>query len=337
MELRLSICIPTYNRAELLRECLESVCGQAQSEPGVEVVVLDNASPDHTQDVIASFLERFTCVRSMRNERNLGYVGNQVKCFEQARGPYMALLCDDDLYQPGEVRAILDTVGRKEYAFVALNYFSFINDHRVVFGTDYAPLDDREFPRAYDIMNYPSVGHFSGFVFNTSLARRALEGILRRRTMEEMEKHRGIVTDVAVRSTAASLLPAYFIGRRGLAARAPATVDYDSLKHLCIDYYEYYDSVFREGVIMEADLAYRKMLVLHILPRAIVSNMPELTAETREHYHRILDSFFGDDIRYRRICRPLLYLARYRFVRVLYRIIRGLARTKKAILRKKRQ
>lgn len=337
MEIRLSICIPTYNRAALLKECLEPVCSQAQSEPGVEVVVIDNASPDTTQEVIAAFSARFSCIRSFRNDHNLGYVGNQVKCFEQARGSYMALLCDDDLYRPDEVRAILEVIAQKEYAFIALNYNSFISNPDIIFGTGYAPVDDREFSRAFDIMNYPSVGHFSGFVFNTALARRTLDAILTCHTMDEMEKHRGIVTDVAVRSTAASSLPAFFIGRRGLAARAPAVVDYDSLKHLCIDYYEYYESVFREGVITADDLAYRKKLVLAILPRAIVSNAPELMPEVREGYRLVLEKFFGDDPRYQRMCRPLFYLARFRLALLMFRALRSLARFRKTLVRKIRQ
>ncbi|HEX6608456.1 MAG TPA: glycosyltransferase, partial [Chloroflexia bacterium] len=51
-----SVVIPTYNRAELLRAALESV--QAQTAPVAEVVVVDDGSTDDTAAVVAEFADR---------------------------------------------------------------------------------------------------------------------------------------------------------------------------------------------------------------------------------------------------------------------------------------
>ena len=48
-----SICIPTYNRADMVGDAIASAL--AQTYPALEVVVVDNASTDRTPEVVASF------------------------------------------------------------------------------------------------------------------------------------------------------------------------------------------------------------------------------------------------------------------------------------------
>jgi len=57
----LSICIPTYNRAELLRTTLATITSQAafSQENEIEIIVSDNASADHTTEVVAGFIAAF--------------------------------------------------------------------------------------------------------------------------------------------------------------------------------------------------------------------------------------------------------------------------------------
>ena len=324
--MKLSICIPTYNRADLLRECLASVIPQVLNYPEVEVIVSDNASPDHTKEVVEEFRGQYPKLRAYRNSRNLGYTGNQVKCFEYASGDYLAILCDDDLYRPGLADRLLAVLEDGEYAFVALNYFSFQSDVNSPFQENFAPTKDVRFNRAFDVLNYPSVGHYSGFIFNTSLGQVALEQALSKRGWDYFEKNRGIITEVAARATAASLLPSFFIGSRLLATRMPVSVDYDTINHLCLDYYEFYRNLFDEGVITSDDLLYRQRLVLALLPRAIVVDSYRMTSlELAEITHRLAE-FFSAVPRFRYLCRPLLLLAKSAVIKQVFRAAHALKR-----------
>lgn len=66
----LTIAIPTYNRAEKLEVLLEQLTADTAYDPTrVEIVVSDNASTDHTAQVVA----RFADIRYHRNETNIGY------------------------------------------------------------------------------------------------------------------------------------------------------------------------------------------------------------------------------------------------------------------------
>ncbi len=91
-----SVCIPTYNRAKLVREAIESVL--AQSFEDFELIVCDNASEDDTESVVRSFSDKR--VRYFRNPQNLGHRENWNGCLHLARGNYIAILPDDDMMLP---------------------------------------------------------------------------------------------------------------------------------------------------------------------------------------------------------------------------------------------
>lgn len=91
-----SVCVPTYNRARFLRECLASV--QAQTFGDFELLVVDNASTDETPDLVRDVRDRR--LRYERNPENVGQIGNLNRCLELARGELVSILHDDDVYDP---------------------------------------------------------------------------------------------------------------------------------------------------------------------------------------------------------------------------------------------
>ena len=91
-----SVCIPTYNRAGLLRQAITSVLEQEFQD--FEIVVYDNASTDGTTEVVRSFSD--DRIRYFRNPRNLGHRENWRRCFRAAVGSYLAALPDDDMMLP---------------------------------------------------------------------------------------------------------------------------------------------------------------------------------------------------------------------------------------------
>ena len=60
-----SVIIPTYNRAALLRETLDSVL--QQSRPAEEILVVDDCSPDETVQVVAQYADRVRLIRKTEN------------------------------------------------------------------------------------------------------------------------------------------------------------------------------------------------------------------------------------------------------------------------------
>ncbi len=90
----LSIVIPTCNRADLLDRCLRTVVRNTGCD--FEVIVVDGASTDHTQDVLADARRVFgSQLQSIREDRREGFVRAANKGFRLARGRHLTWLNDD--------------------------------------------------------------------------------------------------------------------------------------------------------------------------------------------------------------------------------------------------
>jgi GT2 family glycosyltransferase len=99
-ETKVTIAIPTHNRSQLLKACIESVL--AQEYPNFSVIVLDNASSDDTRAVIKSFID--PRITYKRNEENIGLFRNWNRAIEINSSPYLTILQDDDLLLPGFIQ-----------------------------------------------------------------------------------------------------------------------------------------------------------------------------------------------------------------------------------------
>lgn len=119
----LSLCIPTYNRAAILKENILVILHQLEEIEGteVELIVSDNCSTDNTQEVIKLLIEAGAPIVYNRNEENLGSAGNFIKCIKMASGKYIQLLGDDDYLAPGGLKYILDCLRGKEYGLLHID------------------------------------------------------------------------------------------------------------------------------------------------------------------------------------------------------------------------
>jgi len=106
---RLSICIGTYNRAKFIGETLDSMV--AQLEPGVEIVIMDNASSDNTTEVVTQYQLRHPEIRYFRKQENTGFDRNYDEAVKYAKGEYCWLMSDDDLLSTGAIANVLSVLG----------------------------------------------------------------------------------------------------------------------------------------------------------------------------------------------------------------------------------
>ncbi|MBA3656407.1 MAG: glycosyltransferase family 2 protein [Gemmatimonadaceae bacterium] len=119
--MRLSICIPTYNRSHHLANCLESVrVSRDRAGCDVEVCVSDNASTDATEAIVRAMQERMPIVYH-RNPKNLGIPRNFLNVVEMASGEFAWLLGDDDLlmaHSLAEICALIEGHAGVDFFYV---------------------------------------------------------------------------------------------------------------------------------------------------------------------------------------------------------------------------
>jgi glycosyltransferase involved in cell wall biosynthesis len=127
----LSICIPTYNRVQYLRECLDSVLASANGIEQVEVIIVDNASTDDTPSLAARLEQSHPRIRYHRHPVNIGPENNFYASVELARGEYVWLLGDDDKLLPHAIPSALHCL-KQGYDLLISNFSVWTNDFSAV-------------------------------------------------------------------------------------------------------------------------------------------------------------------------------------------------------------
>lgn len=118
---RISVIVPTYNRAHFVAEAIESILAQTYRD--YEIVVIDDGSTDDTVSVVDRFAEHVTFLQQPHSgipavTRNTG--------LRWATGEYIAFLDSDDLFLPPRLErhvAVLDSRPALEWTYSDVVYF----------------------------------------------------------------------------------------------------------------------------------------------------------------------------------------------------------------------
>lgn len=111
---RVSVIIPTYRRAHLVRESIDSVLAQTYRD--FEVIVVDDASPDATRAVLESYGDR---IRVIYREQNGGAGAARNDGLRASSGEFIAFLDADDMYLPTRLAsAVVALDAHPEYGAV---------------------------------------------------------------------------------------------------------------------------------------------------------------------------------------------------------------------------
>lgn len=113
---RLTIAIPTYNRAYSLECRLQELIPQVRAHEGVSLCVFDDASTDATPEIIERYRSELTV--AVRGPVNLGIGGNMWRAFEAGGTGWLWTLGDDDPVASGAVATALELIAQMPDAMV---------------------------------------------------------------------------------------------------------------------------------------------------------------------------------------------------------------------------
>jgi len=123
-KIKLSFCIPTWNRANELKECLDSIIEQVvEGNYPVEIFISDNASTDGTAEVLDKYAKKYKFIRYSRNEKNLGYDLNLITAIEKSEGEYAWLFGDDDILERGALEKVQNIIEIYKPVYISTNYY----------------------------------------------------------------------------------------------------------------------------------------------------------------------------------------------------------------------
>jgi glycosyltransferase involved in cell wall biosynthesis len=93
-----SIGCAVYNGAETLKRALDSLV--LQDYPSLEIIICDDGSTDDTREICRDYAKRFTKIRYIENEENIGLTRNYNKLFNLSNGKYFLWADQDDVREP---------------------------------------------------------------------------------------------------------------------------------------------------------------------------------------------------------------------------------------------
>ena len=112
----LSIIIPSYNTADLLDRCLDSVFrGVKDAAFSWEIIVVDNASKDGTIELLN---KKYTRVHTVLNKENIGYGKANNIGIRMAIGKYILLLNSDIIVENRAIETLFSFIKRHPDCFV---------------------------------------------------------------------------------------------------------------------------------------------------------------------------------------------------------------------------
>ena len=114
----ISIIIPTFNRASMLDNSIESVRQQTFSD--WELIIVDDASTDETENVIRKHMAEDIRIRYIKHNSNIGANATRNRGIQESSGDYIAFLDDDDRWNPDKLSLQYDYF--KEHPDVGVVY-----------------------------------------------------------------------------------------------------------------------------------------------------------------------------------------------------------------------
>ncbi|MFB0583474.1 glycosyltransferase [bacterium 19CA06SA08-2] len=109
-EIKVSVCVVTYNQEKYIAECLQSLVDQVTDFP-FEIIVGEDCSTDRTREIVLEYQKKYPgIIKSLLHVKNVGLVENIVATYKQAKGKYIAHMDGDDLALPGKLQVQADVL-----------------------------------------------------------------------------------------------------------------------------------------------------------------------------------------------------------------------------------
>lgn len=142
-----SVVVASYNHARFLQRRMESLINQTY--PQLEILVIDDCSPDNSVEVLQAFA-RHPRVKLILRERNGGWVTVSNQGIEMSRGEFILFAnCDDDC-EPGMIDRLVHALQAHPSAGLAFCRSLMVDEHGTAMGDDYQVREPAFRERCWD-------------------------------------------------------------------------------------------------------------------------------------------------------------------------------------------
>lgn len=108
---KISIVIPSYNKADYIEETLKSII--SQDYPNLEVIIQDGGSDDGTLEIIKKYAKKCPAIIEWESKKDKGQTDAINKGLKKATGDILTYINADDIYEKGALRIVGEYFARK--------------------------------------------------------------------------------------------------------------------------------------------------------------------------------------------------------------------------------
>ena len=109
-----SVVMCTYNGAKYLREQLDSIV--RQTYPVLELIIQDDGSTDGTKDILDEYGAKYPNISVYYNDPPKGINGNFISCIRRAKGDYIAISDQDDIWEADKIAVQMEQIGNRMFS-----------------------------------------------------------------------------------------------------------------------------------------------------------------------------------------------------------------------------
>jgi glycosyltransferase involved in cell wall biosynthesis len=147
-----SVIIPTHNRAQFLKQAVDSVLNQTFQD--FEIIIIDDLSTDNTAELVRTFND--VRIKYFRNEVNLKCCRTRNVGIELSKGMYVTFLDDDDYFMSTHLTDIYDGIKKSNFQkALFFTYVTYLHDESgQLEKKEIPPIGESEDPLKYLFSKY---------------------------------------------------------------------------------------------------------------------------------------------------------------------------------------
>lgn len=138
---KLSFIVPLYNSAKWLEKCLYSVLNQDIPEEEMEIICVNDGSPDNSAEIAREIGKKHPCIIVLDQE-NQGPSGARNNGMRHATGKYLCFVDPDDYVEPNVYGKLVKQMEDEKLDMLRFNY--------QIVDEEYKPVEKREFEKRFD-------------------------------------------------------------------------------------------------------------------------------------------------------------------------------------------
>lgn len=149
-DIKVSVCVVTYNQENYIAECLESLVNQVTNFR-YEIIVGEDCSTDGTRAIVQSYVEKHpNLIVPLFYKENVGAVENIKQVYKKAKGKYIAHMDGDDIALPGKLQKQFEVLEKNNDCVICAHQMKLINENDEVVGIDHVLHPQGKYTR-YDL------------------------------------------------------------------------------------------------------------------------------------------------------------------------------------------